>query len=204
MPMPNASEIDLDFRPLSYFWPLGIERHLLARVKGDKRKAALKRLIDDGRIDEITQVLAVSSLSDTERRAIGRLHPSLMGGEYLPDMDAKEVEIARISIKSVTSDVTSLYARRGAGRIRYRVVDEYQGETLTGRTKRTSVQPLILGEMYRFLVGAWQFMAVLEMNYAGNLDRMLGFFTGSSVFYPQFDALLRSEVRARYSRQAER
>ena len=29
---------------------------------------------------------------------------------------------------------------------------------------------------------------------------MLGFFDGGSVFYPQFDALLRREVRARFAR----
>jgi hypothetical protein len=199
MSQPQEAEIDLNFRPPSYFWPLGLEQHLLARVKGSKRKAALKRLIDAGAIDEVPEFLARSSLSDRDRRAIGRLHPSFMGGEYLPDIGAKEVEIARISIQSVTSDVTSLYARRGAGRIRYRVVDEYQGETLTGRTKRTSTQPLALGEMYRFCVGAWPFMAVLEMNYKADLERMLGFFRGDSAFYPQFDALLRREVRARYA-----
>jgi hypothetical protein len=32
-----------------------------------------------------------------------------------------------------------------------------------------------------------------------DVDGMLGFFTGISVFYPRFDALLRSEVRARYA-----
>jgi hypothetical protein len=180
---------------------LGLEQHLLARVKGSKRKATLKRLIDDGRVDEVTEFLAESSLSERDRRAIGRIHPSFMGGEYLPDIDAKEVEIARIAIRSVTGDVTSVYARRGAQRIRYRVVDEYQGETLVGRAKRTSTKPLTLGEVYQLVTDAWQFMAVLEMNYEDDLDGMLEFFSGVSVFYPQFDALLRQEVRARYAHQ---
>lgn len=196
---PQEAEIDLEFRPTSYFWPLGLELHLLATVKGSARKTALKGLIDAGRIDEVSEFLAQSSLSEADRHAIGRLHPSFMGGEYLPDIDAREVEVARISIRSVTSDVTSVYARRGAGRIQYRVVDEYQNETLVGRTKRTSMKPLTLGEVSQFLTDAWQFMAVLEMNYEDNLDGMLGFFTGVSVFYPQFDALLRREVRARYA-----
>jgi hypothetical protein len=39
------------------------------------------------------------------RSALGRLHPSFMGGEYLPDRRDTEVEIARINIDSTTSDV---------------------------------------------------------------------------------------------------
>jgi hypothetical protein len=201
MPQPQDAKIDLDFRPPPYFWPLGLDRHLLARVKGTKRKAGLKRLIDAGRMDEVPEFLAESSLSEQDRRAIGLIHPSFMGGEYLPDIETKEVEIARIAIRSTTGDVTSVYARRGAGRIRYRVVDEYEGETLIGCTKRTSTKPLTLGAVYRLIVDAWQFMAVLEMNYEDDLDGMLGFFNGVSVFYPEFDALLRREVRARYARR---
>jgi len=37
-------DIDLDFRPKSYFWPTGLETHLLSRIKGAERKAALKQL----------------------------------------------------------------------------------------------------------------------------------------------------------------
>ena len=44
--------------------------------------------------------------------------------EYLPDLMENEVAIARITIASITLDVTSVYARLGKNRIRYRVVDE--------------------------------------------------------------------------------
>lgn len=195
----SVEEIDLGYRPSSYFWPLGLEKHLLARVKGAKRKAALKNLIASGRLDEVPEFLAQSSLSEEDRQAIGRLHPMFMGGEYLPDLDKTEIEIARISIRSTTGDVTSLYARRGKERIRYRVVDEYGGDTLDGVTCRTSANPLSLGELYRFFTDAWPFMAVLEMNYEDDVEQMLGFFSGDSAFYPQFDALLRREVQARYA-----
>ena len=123
--VPEVPGIDLAFRPRSYFWPLGLETHLLTRIKGAERKAALKRLIDAGRHDEISDLLAQSALSDVERQALGRMHPAFMGGEYLPDMLEAEVEIARITIASTTQDVTSVYARRGKNRIGYRVVDEY-------------------------------------------------------------------------------
>jgi Phage integrase family len=86
-PLPEVPGIDLSFRPRSYFWPLGLETHLLARVKGAERKAALTRLIDARRLDEIPDFLAQSALSEAERKAIGRIHPAFMGGEYLPDLD---------------------------------------------------------------------------------------------------------------------
>ncbi|MEQ1801791.1 MAG: hypothetical protein ABL989_07715 [Gammaproteobacteria bacterium] len=186
--------IDLDFRPRSYFWPLGLEKHLLSRVKGAQRKQALKALLDAGRLDDVPDFLAKAALSGEERRAIGRIHPMLMGGEYLPDTNEQEVEIARISIHSVTSDVTSVYARRGPEGIAYRVVDEYEGGTLTNASERSSKVPLSLVELANFFVGAWPLMDVLERNYEGDLDSMLGFFWADSAFYPQFDALLRQRA----------
>lgn len=203
MAVTEAVEIDLDYRPSSYFWPHGLQKHLLTRIKGAKRKAALKALIDAGKFEEVPGFLAKSALSDEERRAIGRIHPAFMGGEYLPDLDATEIEIARIGIRSTTGDVTSLYARRGKGCIRYRVVDEYGGETLTGTAERASAKPLTLGELYEFFVGAWPFMGVLEMNYEGDVNAMLGFFRGGSEFYGQFDALLRERVVSQYAEPEE-
>src|SRR4051812_46031406 len=97
--------IDLSFRPQAYFWPLGLETHLLARVKGAERKAALKKLIDAGRMDAIPDGLAHSTLSEADRQALGRIHPSFMGGEYLPDLSQSEVMIASITIASTTQDV---------------------------------------------------------------------------------------------------
>ena len=152
--LPEVPGIDLDFRPRSYFWPLGIETHLLARVKGAERRAALRQQIAAGRQEPIPDVLVRSSLSETERLAIGNLHPAYMGGEYLPDLGQNEVEIARITIASVTQDVTSVLACRGKRRIYYRVVDEYEGETLAGRPPRVrivvaSIESMNLGAMMR-------------------------------------------------------
>jgi hypothetical protein len=115
---PEVCGIDLKFRPPSYFWPLGLETHLLARIKGAERQAALKQLIDAKRLDQIPDFLAQSALSDGERQAIGRIHLAFMGGEYLPDLMQNEVAITRITIASTTQDVTSVYARRGKNRIR--------------------------------------------------------------------------------------
>jgi hypothetical protein len=186
-----SAPIDLKFRPASYFWPLGLEKHLLARVKGAQRKRALQDLIDAGRHDEIPNFLATSALSEEDRRMFGSIHPMCMGGEYLPDMEEDEVEIARISLHSTTGDVTSVYARRKPGGIALRVVDEYGGDTLTGETEREVKRPLTLNELTAFFMKAWPLFELLDMNYEGELERQLGFFWADSVFYPDFDRLLR-------------
>ncbi len=190
--------IDLNFRPNSYFWPLGLETHLLARVKGAERKAALKILLDSGRLDEVPDFLARSALSEADRKALGRIHPAFMGGEYLPDLTRAEVMVARITIASTTQDVTSMYARRGKNRIHYRVVDEYAGESLSERNTRTPAMPLTLGQLETFFNGAWSIFDVLDFNFGEDgydLDQMLRFIVSvDSEFYPQLGRLYRKRI----------
>jgi hypothetical protein len=197
---PAVSGIDLSFRPPTYFWPLGLETHLLARIKGTERKAALKAWIAAGCVGHIPDFFAQSSLDDEDRQALGRIHPAFMGGEYLPEMLDTEVEIARITIASVTQDVTSVFARRTKHRILYRVVDEYEGGTLCGRGARTSVRPLTLGELEAFFNGAWSIFGVLAMNFHDRrYDRkaMRDFVVGvESQFYPQIGRLYDLRIEA--------
>ena len=197
--------IDLSFRPRRCFWPLGLEKHLLTHIKGAARRALLVQMIDEGRFAEIPEALRRARLTDDERTALGRIDPWLMGGEYLPDMAGDEVEIARIEIASTTFDVTSVYARRSPdGGIRYRVVDEYGGDTLTGETARDAAGPLTLGELESFLLGAWPLLEVLEANFDGDVDAMLDFFTADSEFYPHFDRLPRRRVQERFAAADDR
>jgi hypothetical protein len=186
-----------DFRPASYFWPLGLETHLLARVKGAARKKALRKLIAAGEIDRLPEFLTQSELSEEDRRMIGRVHPQLMGGEYLPRLADDEVEIARIAIRSTTGDVTAVYARRGAGgTVHYRVVDEYDGETLQGETTRALPRTLTLGELVDFFLGAWSLVECCRANFEDDLEGALGFFSGESAFYEDFDEALRDRLFA--------
>lgn len=190
----TIASIDLAFRPKSYFWPMALEKHLLSHIKGARRRAALQAFIAAGELDQIPDYLAKAKLSEDERLAIGRLHPRFMGGEYLPDTDEDEVEIARIEIASTTGDVTSVYARRVDGLIHYRVVDEYGGDTLTDDCERASIEPLTLGELGAFFMGAWPLLVCLQANYENDLRGMLHFFNAPSQFYPDFDWLLRQRV----------
>jgi hypothetical protein len=120
-----------------------------------------------------------------------------MGGEYLPDRRETEVEIARINIASTTGDVTSVYAKAGKDRILYRVVDEYDGDTLTEKRTRSSKRPLSLGELIEYFLAAWPLQDVLEMN---ELDRegAQAFTRPSSEFYPQFAAAIRARIDGWY------
>lgn len=196
----SADAIDLGFRPKSYFWPMGMDTHLLSRIKGAERKAALTTLIESGRLEDIPEFLAQSALSDEERKALGRIHPAFMGGEYLPDLLHNEVMIARITIASTTQDVTCVYARRGKDRIRYRVVDEYEGDTLSGPRERTSTRPLTPGQLADFFDGAWSVFDVLAMNFGhrgydeAQMQRFI--VEVGSRFYPELGKLYRSRIRA--------
>lgn len=189
-----TQSIDLDYRPAGYFGPQSLEDYVLSRVKGALVKARLRELLASNEHDEVARLLREHGVPEDECRALGNVHPLLMGGNYLPGSDSGEVEIARIFIHSTTGDVTAVYARMAGARIQYRVVDEYEGYTLDGETTRESTEPLTLGELYDFLTGAWPFHAVLDMNFEGDTERMLDFFVAESDFHPQLDALCRARV----------
>jgi len=192
--MCDSEAIDLDFRPTSYFRPQPLEDYRLAQVKNSQVRAHLRELLASERHDEVARILREEGVSDHDCRALERIHPLYMGGNYLPNPRPGEVEIARIQIYSTTGDVAAVYARRVGLRIRYRVVDEYAGETLEGRTKRDSVKSLTLGALHDFLTNAWAFHGILEANFEDDVEGMLGFFVAESDFYPQLDALCRQRV----------
>jgi hypothetical protein len=195
--------IDLNYRPAAYFGPMSLATHLLSKVSGAERRAALERLIAEGRADDVPAFLSAAKLPEDERNAIGSIHPMFMGGEYLPNKDEGEIEIARIEIASTTSDVTSLFAKRVDGVIHYRVVDEYEGDTLTNRIEKQSKLPLTLGELETFFMGAWPLYAVLEMNFSDETEAMLRFFKAKSEFYPDLNRLLRQRVVEKFPFQVE-
>ena len=193
-----VSAASTHYRPRDYFGRYDLQSELLTQVKGTVRRKALREALEEGQIMQVPDEVKNASLSEVVRQYVGSLHPSFMGGEYLPSVDNEVVEIARIRINSTTGDVTSVYARLVGRRIAYRVVDEYQGDTLSGSARRTSVRPLTMGQMIDFFLGAWDLYICLDCNFEGDLEEMLGFFEGESEFYPYFDAEMRRRVREKF------
>ena len=201
--MSDSEAIDLDFRPSSYFRPQALEDYRLAQVKNSQVRAHLRRLLASERHDEVARILREEGVSDHDCRALERIHPLYMGGNYLPNPRPGEMEIARIQIYSTTGDTAAVYARRVGPRIRYRVVDEYAGETLEGKATRDSMKPLTLGALHDLLTGVWGLHGILEANFEGDVEGMLGFFVAESDFYPQLDALCRQRVLEAFPEQEE-
>lgn len=196
VPVPATST---HYRPKDYFGRYDLQTHLMITVKGTARRNALRKALDNGQINTVPEAIKGAALSKDVRTLTGSLHPSLMGGEYLPTAQVAEVEIARIRIDSTTGDVTCLYARIVGQRFAYRVVDEYQGDTLGSRARRTSNLPLTMGQLVDFFLGAWDLYVCLECNFEDDPEGMLGFFEGESEFYPYFDAELRRRVREKFA-----
>lgn len=191
-------DIDLGFRPKTYFRPEKLEKYLLSKVKGAVLRKKLRALFDAGQHARVQALLSDAVFSEADRKMLESIHPMFMGGNYLPDTEADEVEVARISIQSTTFDVTSIYARAEAGVIHYRVVDEYGGDTLQGPSEATTREPMTLGEFADFFLTAWPLIEVLEMNFEDDLDGALEFFSADSNFYPDLERLLTQRVRAHF------
>jgi hypothetical protein len=160
----NAQGIGLRYRPTSYFWATDHHIPLVSDIKGAERRKLFEHALRHGQIN-LAPDLQRHALLEDQRQALGRIHPVFMGGEYLPSAKGQEVEIARITIASTTQDVTSVYARRAGQRIHYRVVDEYNGDTLEGKGTRTSTQPLTLVQLVDFFLRTWNLIGCLDCNF---------------------------------------
>ena len=106
------SAINYDFRPESYWAPArGSLDAALRNVKGRNRREVIKDYHSRGLLPALSDDLLQDTLDEDTRRSLDLIHPSFMGGEYLPDYRRDEIEIARIELESTTSDVISVRAR---------------------------------------------------------------------------------------------
>jgi hypothetical protein len=133
------------YRPKSYWSESSPLDAILRNVTGENRRRIIKASWLAGDIENIDPEILRDELEGEVRTGLGRIHPSFLGGEFLPPYLPGEVEIARILLKSTTSDVISLRARPVPNRIRYRIVDEYSGKFWLPITY--SEKPLTLGEL---------------------------------------------------------
>ena len=103
---------DYDFRPESYWGPARSPLEAALRnVKGRNRREMIRDYYSRGLLPALSDNLLRDTLDEDTRRRLDLIHPSFMGGEYLPDYRRDEIEIARIELESTTSDVISVRAR---------------------------------------------------------------------------------------------
>lgn len=199
-PVPPIPGIDLSFRPRTYFGPIPADTHVLARIGGRQRRDAARRILEDVRGAALGE-LAATVLQPEDRDALGRLHPWLMGGEYLPPFRPGETEIARISLASTTMDQISVRAQRIDRRIRYRIVDEYDGAYGEySCDPAESDAPLTLGKLARMIdcacgAGGAVFSHLDRNAYLGvDLMALENFVEIGSEFYGQLGAYYRGRI----------
>ncbi len=205
----NSYGCDLDYRPASY-WS-GPES-VFANVKGEHRRRSIRRRFVEGADEEIPEAVLADSLAPELRHAFGAVHPQLMGGEYLPDAEAGEVEIARVSLHSTCGDVETITAEYVDGAIRYCQQDEYgkcvrlvtpgQREPLTLRQLVLLIEGvpgnfqcrrgIVLGDLYHCVVGLCGTPDEYRAHWQGDEENRLealearsGFYTVSSEYYDE-------------------
>jgi hypothetical protein len=195
------TDVDLSFRPGTY-WPESLTpEQLMTRIRGKRRQDIARDLYKEFGFSALDEFLVRDGLSEEDRTAWGAAGPWCMGGEYLPELDEGEIEIARISLASTTSDQVSVRARKDGERIRYRIVGEYEEEEAMRQQLPFDVtnQPLSLGELMDMIQGAktsdtpcivgifsssWSMM----LEFADGPEEIAGFLSVSSAFYPQIEA----------------
>jgi hypothetical protein len=197
----NSARSIGSFRPTSYWEDQDPLAAILRNVKGANRRKMITDYWNDGRIDRLDPDLLTDETNPELRHFLERLDPSFMGGEYLPDLLPDEVEIARISLQSTTSDVISIRARRepGSELIYYRILDEY--DTSFEFEPTTSTEPLTHDELTALIDGVdagdegGLALRYNEMNCGddGDAESLRHFTTVSSLFYPDLENHYESE-----------
>ena len=189
----EVTDIDLDYMPDDYFTARDLGAALPSDIKGQARRELARQAAAEGR--EVPEALLASELSEHDRRRWGAVHPALMGGEYLPALQDDEVEIARISLASVTCDQISVRARRTPSGVAYSIVDEYQGDIEYRVDPAESERPLRMRELVALLDwanddgGAVLSHIILSVaNDPGNVEELRSFVRVESDFYPQLGA----------------
>ncbi len=207
--VPAVEGIDLDFTPAGYFVLREMHLALPSDIKGKARRDLARKLAAEGR--ELPAELAAPELTPDDRRMWGLIHPAMMGGDYLPRMGRDEVEIARISLKSVTGDQISVRARRRSDRIVYSIVDEYEGENGAYELHpKSSSKPLSMRQLVDFLDracergGAVMSPVVWQIeDGSSSVDDMRGFVTVESDFYPDLGAYYEARFENYFAEHAE-
>ena len=199
-------EFNLDYRPPFYFGPQDLKDYYNSRILGQIRRNIVSETIDKS---NVSASFRENSLDQNLRNALGQIHPSMMGGEYLPQHLINEIELCRVVLNSTTMDVTSLRVRKQKRRYVYRIVDEYSNKfTLT---KKTSTKPLSMREVTQILDTSREVLYDTgeEMEYVGLIKPVIEYMKQDgcgkeeSIEYVIVESTFYPELFAYYEQQKE-
>ncbi len=139
-----------------------------------------------------------------------------MSGEYLPDLEEGEIEIARVTLDSVTGDVISIRARRTPEKILYQMVDEYwdMPPVIGYQIEPTeSDLPLTMGQLVDMIDGVrltgetchMQGLTTImrEFNVDCHYTETWDFVHFTSEYYPELGSWYDDEAQEWHDRKAE-
>ena len=198
----DVQGVDLTFRPSSRLFPLTVEKLLLSRVNGTQRRESLTAAIEQDRLSDLNPFFTQTSLSAEDRRARAAIHPSFMGGEYLPDFEEGELEMARLSLRSVTTDVISIRLRRTEDGFVYRIVDEYMDQDPNGLLDEPTTivvdQPLTMKDFGAFVVQVSRMDHWCDPESHETEEEAQDFVVATSEFYPEFGDYIAEAISLNY------
>ena len=212
-PVPDPKKYNMQFRPKSYWEEY---ESVISSIKGAFRQAAVRQAADSGQIEQVPEHFFAPSLPDAIREISGAIHPQLMGGEYLPDFKEGEVEIARATLDSTTTDVISIRARHTIDKIHYQIVNEYYDRPnpmgyliQPAQTDR----PLTMAQLIDLIDGVKLIGEKCDMRGLTTIYRefncdegyweMWNFVSITSDYYPQLGSWYDDEAREWYDKMAE-
>ena len=198
----DVKGVDLSFRPSSRLFPLTAEKLLLSRVKGTQRRESLTAAIEQDRLSDLNPFFTQTSLSAEDRRARAAIHPSFMGGEYRPDFEEGELEMARLSLRSVTADVISIRLRRTEDGFVYRIVDEYMDQDPNGLLDEPTTivvdQPLTMKDFGAVVVQVSRMDHWCDPESHETEEEAQDFVVATSEFYPEFGDYIAEAISLKY------
>ena len=198
----DVKGVDLSFRPSSRLFPLTAEKLLLSRVKGTQRRESLTSAIEQDSLSDLNPFFKQTSLSAEDRRARAASHPSFMDGEYLPDFEEGGLEIARLSLRSVTADVISIRLHRTEDGFVYRIVDEYMDQDPNGLLDEPTTividQPLTMKDFGAFVVQVSRMDHWRDPESHETEEEARDFVVATSEFYPEFGDYIAEAISLKY------
>jgi hypothetical protein len=125
-----------------------------------------------------------------------------MGGEYLPDFEEGELEMARLSLRSVTADVISIRLRRTEDGFVYRIVDEYMDQDPNGLLDEPTTivvdQPLNMKDFGAFVVQVSRMDHWCSPESHETEEEAQDFIVATSEFYPEFGDYIAEAISLKY------